>query len=145
MKKESQPVRLNILLADDDIDDCFFFKRALKDIPILNDLAIVNDGEELMLYLHEPLNTLPDIIFLDLSMPRKTGIECLNEINESEKFKGIDVVIFSTSFGRDIEYEQRLINMLSNMGARDFIRKPGDIDVLRTIIQDSLIRVGKTK
>ena len=126
---------LNILLADDDTDDCLFFKKALKELQLNTNLTTVNDGEQLMEYLSENLNQLPDVLFLDLSMPRKTGFECLVEITENENYKGIYIVMFSTSFRPDPIYEQDMINRLLKLGAHNFIRKPGDFDQLKKIIQ----------
>ena len=129
---------LNILLADDDLDDCFFFKKALNELPIETNLTIVHDGEELMNYLSDNSDKLPDLLFLDLSMPRKTGIECLSEIKENEKFKKLRVVVFTTSFVRDIDFEQSLINTLSSIGAEKYIRKPSDFEMLKKIISEEL-------
>src|SRR5450759_3766148 len=93
--------QLNILLADDDTDDCFFFDKALRETPIATHLTIVHDGEQLMDYLSKNSEHLPDVLFLDLSMPRKTGFECLSEIKENKKLKDLPVVMFSTSFPQD--------------------------------------------
>ncbi len=130
---------LKILLADDDIDDCFFFDKALKEIPIASFLTTVNDGEQLMDYLTENIEHPPDILFLDLSMPRKTGFECLIEIKENEKLKNISVVVFTTSFGRGLDFEQSLINTLTKIGALEYIRKPSDFEELKNIIHNALI------
>ena len=129
---------LHILLADDDIDDRSFFDKALREIPIANHLTTVNDGEQLMNYLIENSEHLPDVLFLDLSMPRKTGFECLSEIKENEKLKDLPVIIFSTSFPRDINYEQGLIDLLYQIGAQEYIRKPSQFSQFKTIIQQSL-------
>jgi CheY-like chemotaxis protein len=129
---------LNILLADDDTDDKFFFEKALKEIPILTNLITVNNGEELMDYLATNSEYLPDVIFLDLSMPRKTGYECLIEIKEDEKLKNIPVVMFSTSFTHGIDLEQSLMTTRSKMGAQNYIRKPSDFEKLKQVIQDAL-------
>jgi len=133
--------RINILLADDDPDDCSFFEKALKDIPVATHFKNVNNGEVLMDYLIENPEHLPDVLFLDLSMPRKTGFECLIEIKEDKRFKAIPVVMFSTSFTRGIELEQSLMNTLSKMGALDYIRKPGDFEQLKHVIHQALIKV----
>jgi CheY-like chemotaxis protein len=129
---------LNILLADDDTDDRFFFEKALKEIPILTNLITVNNGEELMNYLTTNTKHLPDVVFLDLSMPRKTGYECLIEIKEDEKLKNIPVVMFSTSFTHGIDLEQSLMTTLSKMGAQNYIRKPSDFEKLKQVIQAAL-------
>ena len=69
--------QLNVLLADDDPDDRLFFGMAMKTVPISSILSTVDNGEELMLYLSKNIKQLPDVIFLDLNMPRKNGRECL--------------------------------------------------------------------
>ena len=75
--------QLNILLADDDLDDCLFFKEALEGMPVNTHLTAVHDGEQLMQLLANEKIKLPDILFLDLNMPRKNGFECLTEIKQN--------------------------------------------------------------
>ena len=135
--------QVNILLADDDADDCFFFEKALKEIPVKTNLTIVRDGEQLMNYLLENISSHreTDIIFLDLSMPRKTGFECLQEIKENIRLKDIHVVMLSTSYPRDIEYEQSMIKTLNELGADKFIRKPGDYAQIKDLIHNELIKL----
>ena len=135
--------QLNILLADDDSDDCFFFEKALKEIPIKTNLTIVHDGEQLMNYLLENSSSQggTDIIFLDLSMPRKTGFECLQEIKENDRLKDIHVVMLSTSYPRDMTYEQSMIKTLNGIGAANFIRKPGDYAQIKDLIHNELTKV----
>jgi CheY-like chemotaxis protein len=130
--------RLQILLADDDKDDCFLFAEALRELPFFTNLNTVHDGEQLMNYLYKGLQQLPDIIFLDLSMPRKNGFECLSEIKHSDKLKDIFVIMFSTSFPSNMHYEQDMINLLYKIGAEDYIRKPADFRELKQIIYDTL-------
>ena len=60
---------LNIVLADDDTDDCLFFKEALGELIISTNLITVHDGEELMQLLTNETTKLPQILFLDLNMP----------------------------------------------------------------------------
>ena len=67
--------QMNVLLADDDIDDQNFFKKALEVVPLNTNLTIVADGEELMTYLFENSERLPHVLFLDINMPRKNGFE----------------------------------------------------------------------
>lgn len=141
MKINQQPVPLNILLADDDMDDRFFFDKALKEIPIASQLSTVNNGEQLMEYLIENSGQLPDVLFLDLSMPRKTGFECLAEIKENEKLKELTVIMFTTSFTRGFDLEVNLRNTLIRMGAHDYIRKPGVFEELKMVIKQALINL----
>ena len=90
-------VQLHVLLADDDQDDRFFFNKALQALPIRSQLITVKDGEQLMIYLVENSERLPDVLFLDLNMPRKNGIECLSEIKHNQKLKDLPVIIYSTA------------------------------------------------
>jgi CheY-like chemotaxis protein len=119
---------LNILLADDDTDDCLFFKKALEELEFSTHLTIVHDGEQLMNYLSDNSGNLPDILFLDLSMPRKTGLECLTEIMQNKKLKDLTLVILSTSNSKDT------INMVFKTGAHVYIHKPGDFAQLKQVI-----------
>ncbi len=133
--------KLNILLADDDADDRIFFKQALDELSIPTNLTTVNDGEELMNYLSksEPGSNEIDVIFLDINMPRKNGIECLSEIKQNEKLKHIPVVMFSTSNAWDS------INMLFKSGAHVYIHKPSDFSQLKQVIHHALPIAAENK
>lgn len=123
---------LNILLADDDVDDCHFFKEALGFLPQTTALTTVHDGDELMLYLTENTEQLPHVLFLDINMPRKNGFECLSEIKQTSKLKDLPVVMFSTSKAPDE------INILFKTGADVYIRKPGNFAQLVQVINHAL-------
>src|ERR1035437_5559062 len=138
MKPEQQHAPLNILLADDDMDDRSFFEKAMKEVAISTNLTTVNDGEHLMKYLADNSEQLPNILFLDLNMPRKNGFECLVEIRENEKLKDLSVVIFSTSSPQDQSYELGMISNLFKLGARVYIRKPSDFKQLKQTINYAL-------
>ena len=142
MKINQETSPLNILLADDDIDDRIFFEKALKEIPLATTLSMVHNGEQLMEYLAVHADSLPDILFLDLSMPRKTGFECLAEIKENEKLKALTVIMFTTSFTRGFDLEDNLKNTLLRMGATDYIRKPAEFEELKRVIHQALISVA---
>jgi len=137
--KETPP--LKILLADDDTDDCFLFEKALREIPIATHLTTVSNGEELMDYLFKNPTNLPEVLFLDLSMPRKTGHECLNEIKENKKLEAIPIVVFTTSIPSSMGAEVKLSNTMVKLGAQDYVRKPIDFDQLKHLIHQALIRV----
>lgn len=126
------PQNLIIFLADDDRDDCIFFKDALEELPVSAHLTIANDGEQLMQKLIEKINELPHVLFLDLNMPRKNGFECLSEIKHSDKLKQIPVIIFSTSF------EQDVADLLYKNGAHYYIRKPAEFSQLKKVIDQAL-------
>ena len=145
MEANHQRTPLNILLADDDMDDRFLFEKALQEIPVASHLTIVNNGEELMEYLIKNSGQLPDIVFLDLSMPCKTGFECLSEIKENEKLKAVNVVMLTTSFASGIDLEENLRSTLLGMGAQDYIRKPSGFGELKQVIEQALTSVSVKK
>jgi response regulator RpfG family c-di-GMP phosphodiesterase len=116
-------IRLNILLADDDKDDRLFFAEALKQIPIPTRLKMVEDGEKLIDFLSNNKEQLPDIIFLDLNMPRKNGNECLCDIKRDKKLSRIPVIIYSTSLHEDVA------DVLYKNGAHYYLKKCNIIDL----------------
>ena len=122
-----EPIR--ILLADDDEDDRLFFKEAFDEIKINTKVSLVNDGVELMNYLSEDGNPLPHILFLDLNMPRKTGIDCLLEIKRLSHLKDIAIAIYSTS-ASDMDIEETFVQ-----GANVYIKKPSDFNTLKKILE----------
>ncbi len=130
---------LNLLLADDDIDDRFFFKEALEELPISANLTTVNDGVELIELLSSQENLLYDALFLDLNMPKKSGIECLEEIKAMEKLINLRVIIFSTSLDIDV------VNMLYEKGAYYYIRKPSEFEKLKKVIFEAVTLTSQSK
>ncbi len=121
-----------VFLADDDIDDCFLFEDALSEVSIQTRLSTANDGIELMNLLENAVPPPPDVIFLDLNMPRKNGFECLVELKSTNKFKDIPVVIFSTSC------EEGFIDKVYANGADYYLCKPGSFQSLKTAISKVL-------
>ena len=123
---------LHILLADDDIDDCNFFKQALAELKISAELKTVNDGEELMNYLSDNSANLPHVLFLDINMPRKNGFECLSEIKQNIKLKDLPVVVLSTSSSKE------KIEKIFKIGGHVYVHKPNDFGQLKQVIQNAL-------
>lgn len=120
---------LHILLADDDEDDRIFFKEALQDIRVKTKVTLVNDGLQLMNYLNQPGNHLPNVVFLDLNMPVKNGMDCLIEIRKNNKLKDLAIAIYSTSSSEEY-IEEAFVR-----GANIYIRKPDDFSVLKVILE----------
>lgn len=129
---------LNLLLADDDTDDCMFFKDALEEIPVPSSLKTVKDGVELMQHLSS-VPILPDAVFLDLNMPRKNGFDCLTEIKSSSNLNTVPIIIYSTSMDKEV------VDMLYEKGAQHYIRKPGDFLKLKQVIYEALISITNRK
>lgn len=123
---------LNILLADDDTDDCLLFKEAVTTIIPSGNFTAVHDGEQLMQLLGNETAKLPDVLFLDLNMPRKNGFECLTEIKQNKKLKDLPVVILSTSNCTDD------MHILFKTGADIYIRKPSNFDQLVQVIEHAI-------
>ena len=119
---------LYVLLADDDDDDRLFFKDAIEEVKVKTVVNMVNDGVELMDYLNNPDTRLPNLIFLDLNMPRKGGMECLKEIRSNHKLKDLSIAIYSTS-GLEKDIEETFVK-----GANIYIKKPNDFDELKSIL-----------
>ena len=119
---------LHILLADDDDDDRLFFKDAIEEVKVKTVVTMVNDGVELMDYLIKSEMNLPNLVFLDLNMPRKGGMECLKEIRSNHLLKDLSIAIYSTS-GLEKDIEETFIN-----GANIYIKKPNDFEELKKIL-----------
>ena len=119
-----------VLLADDDEDDRLLFVEAFAAIKIKTEVKTVNDGIELINHLSQSLNRLPHILFLDLNMPRKSGLECLMEIKNIDQFKGMAIAIYSTS-ASDQDIEDAFIK-----GANIYIKKPNDFVKLKNLLEE---------
>jgi CheY-like chemotaxis protein len=90
----SIPVLNLIVLADDDRDHALLFERTLASVDPSKRLMVVHDGEELLNLLTQ---VHPEILFLDLKMPCKNGIECLQAIRSTPDLKDLKVVVYSSS------------------------------------------------
>lgn len=119
-----------VVLADDDEDDRLFFTDAFEELKMQTKVDIYKDGVELMKALNQPESMLPNILFLDLNMPMKSGLECLKEIKCNPRFKDISIAIYSTSASEE-DIENTFVN-----GANIYIKKPNDFKVLKKILSD---------
>jgi CheY-like chemotaxis protein len=119
-----------ITLADDDEDDRLFFTEAFSELKINTRVNTVNDGVELMDFLNNEDSVLPNVLFLDLNMPRKNGVECLLEIKQNDRFKDIAIAIYSTSSSEE-HIEETFVN-----GANIYIKKPNDFNLLKKVLSD---------
>ncbi len=134
MSEQRQPVV--ILMADDDPDDREMAREAFAESRLLNDLRFVEDGVELMDYLHrrnqfsDPANApLPGLILLDLNMPRMDGREALDAIKADAALRSIPVVILTTSKA------EADILLSYDLGANSFITKPVKFQELIKVVQ----------
>lgn len=121
---------IHIILADDDEDDRLFFVDAFEELKINTKVKTLNDGVELINYLNQDDVQLPNVLFLDLNMPRKNGLECLEEIKANSKFDDIAIAIYSTSASED-DIENTFVQ-----GANIYIKKPDDFGTLKKILSE---------
>jgi CheY-like chemotaxis protein len=119
--------KLHVLLADDDADDSLLFNEALQQshLPIMFSLA--EDGNKLLNYLEK--EEVPDVLFLDVNMPYKNGIECLTEIRANEKFKKLPIVIYSTT-----NYKVN-IEACFKAGANLYVVKPNSFEEIIKMVK----------
>jgi CheY-like chemotaxis protein len=132
----TQDGSIHILLAEDDPDDRMFTRRAVVESNLSSTFAAVTNGEELMRYLHrdgeydapDPAPR-PDLILLDLNMPRMDGREALREIKSDSDLRRIPVVVLTTS-----EAEQDILQSY-DLGVNAFVTKPVTFDALAEAMQ----------
>lgn len=124
----NQPIQ--VLLADDDADDRLFFRDAFDEIKIKTSVQTVRNGLELMHYLAQPDTVLPHVLFLDLNMPLKSGIECLDEIKKIDYLKDVAIAIYSTS-ASEADIEETFVK-----GANVYIKKPSDFGALKKVLTE---------
>jgi CheY-like chemotaxis protein len=121
---------LRIILTDDDPDDQLFFQAALTATNIACELVIADDADKLMDSLDH--HNTPDLIFMDINMPRKDGLECLTEIRENKRFLEVPVIMLSTSM------QKRFIKIAYELGANKYLVKPYEIEKLTTMLYETL-------
>ena len=118
---------VRLLIVDDDVDDRNFIIAAVKEIDADIECITANDGQQaLEVLMSSP--RLPDLVFLDLRMPRFSGRKCLLEIRKNTRFENLPVIIYTTS--TEIEESQDL----KKMGALHFISKPNNPDEIYYLI-----------
>jgi len=121
---------LRFLIVDDDPDELGLFMEAAARVDARINCSTALDGEDALKQLLAPGAILPDVIFLDLNMPRINGRQCLEEIRKRDDLAGVPVIIYSTtSFHRDREE-------LQSLGAARFITKPSSFEGLCNIIAE---------
>ena len=128
---ENEP--LFILLVDDDEVDRLLFVEIFSELKIETIVETFNNGLELMQFLNEKDALLPHLLFLDLNMPLKGGLQCLKEIRSNEKLKNISVAIYSTS-NNQMDVEETFFN-----GANIYITKPSDFNTLKKVLEKAVI------
>jgi CheY-like chemotaxis protein len=129
--RESKPIE--ILLVEDNAGDARLAREALREAKVRNNLTWLSDGEEALAFMrregkysHAPR---PDLILLDLNLPRKDGREVLTEIKSDDKFKRIPVVILTTS-----QADEDVLRAY-HLNANCYIPKPVDLERFLTVVK----------
>jgi len=125
MSQSTAAEKFSILIADDDADDRELIKAAFEENNFRHNIKFVEDGEELLKYLRrkgsyadEADHPLPQIILLDLNMPKKDGREALKEIKTDNYLKNIPVIVLTTST------EKKDVQRIYELGVNSFVIKP---------------------
>jgi CheY-like chemotaxis protein len=126
------PVKIcSILLVDDDPDDRFFFEEALSWADPSITLHSASDGVE-ALDVCKTESFKPDLIFMDVNMPRMNGINCLAARKAIEKYADTPVIMYSTSN----YYKEECFKV----GAADYIEKPSDFKILSNLLKNITLK-----
>jgi chemotaxis family two-component system response regulator Rcp1 len=124
---------VEILLVDDNIGDVVLSKEALKAVEFPNRVSVVRDGCEALEFLRRTGKfanaSRPDLILLDINMPRKNGCEVLEEVRSDEDLRLIPIVILTSSEAEDD------IRRSYELGANCFVTKPADLDEMVRVVQ----------
>lgn len=133
MKNAKRITPIEILLVEDNPGDVRLTQEALKDSKVLNNMYVTDDGMEAMAFLHHEGKyadaVRPDLILLDLNMPRKNGREVLSEIKSDDELKRIPVVVLTIS-----EADEDVIKSY-NLHANCYITKPIDLNQFIKVVR----------
>jgi CheY-like chemotaxis protein len=124
---------IQILMAEDDEEDQALVQKAFRRARVINHLNFVNDGEELLQYLRREGRfadaPFPDIVLLDLNMPKKDGREALKEIKGDSRLRHVPVVILTTS-----DADEDVLRSY-DLGASSYIQKPVTFEKLVEVVE----------
>ena len=123
---------IRVLLVDDDDDDRADFISVFAGLRMNTSVETLKDGAALMKHLIDESVKLPHILFLDLNMPKKSGLECLIAIKKIDRLKDITIAIYSTSSSQK-DIEDTFVN-----GANIYIKKPAHMTMLKKILMHVL-------
>jgi len=130
-RQEGRPVR--ILLVEDNPADVRLTREAMKEAKVRNELSVAQDGEDALAFLHKQGKHAdakrPDVILLDLNLPRKSGLEVLKEIKEDDELKRIPVVVITSS-----KAEQDIVRTY-NLHANCYVTKPVDLNQFLEVVK----------
>jgi CheY-like chemotaxis protein len=119
----------SIVLAEDNLEHCFFFKKAVKEIDPSIQFSEVHDGDKLIELLER---YLPDLLFLDLTMPCRDGVQCIKELREDRAYDRLPIIVFT------ISSQEPVIQTAYGFGANLYFIKPKNYDLLIASLHEIL-------
>jgi two-component system response regulator len=126
------PKPITILLVEDDAGDVLMTREALADSKVLNDLRVVSDGREAIDYLDrtdDPDSPRPDLILLDLNLPKVDGREVLAYVKGNDRLRRIPVVVLTTS-----QAEEDIVRSY-DLHANAYVTKPVDFEQFMSVVR----------
>ena len=136
MTMNNQKTKMLVLVAEDDLEDQLLIQDAFEESGLQHELRFMNDGEELLAYLYQdgPYTDvakapMPDLLLLDLNMPRRDGREVLSILKADPERRRIPVVVMTTSNAEED------ISKSYDLGVNSYIVKPVSFDGLMDVVQ----------
>ncbi len=129
MMEKPENKTIHVLFVDDDTDEAYLFNEAIEQLGLPVTISKAQDGNDLMKILSSEKEPLPDLVFLDLNMPHKDGVETLKEIRANNRYSDLPVLIFSTS---DIKTHT---DACYQYGANRYIVKPETFDQILAMVK----------
>ncbi|PWG81961.1 response regulator [Pararcticibacter amylolyticus] len=132
MKTLTSIIPIEILLVEDNEGDILLTKEAFEDSALANVLRVVRDGKEAINYVNRENGYedvgLPDLLLLDINLPKKNGHEVLHHVKSTESLKHIPIIMLTTSSS------ERDINLAYNSHANCYITKPAELEDFTSMI-----------
>lgn len=123
------PKKINIALVDDDSDEKFIFQIALNEINIDYSFQYFSTPQDFLDSLKNSKKNYPDIVFIDMHMPLKNGLELVQEMRKNISFDQIKSVIYSNSVSEVV------IQAFKSLGTSDFIIKPPELSEMKAVVK----------
>jgi len=126
----------HILLVDDSDDDIFLVREAFRESGVAHRIDAISDGEQALNFLRDKTAHRPDVVLLDINMPRFSGFDVLEWVQSDPDLREIPIVMLTTS------EQPEDVRRATEGGARDYFRKPVEFSHLRDLACRVLDRWG---
>lgn len=129
--------KIRILIADDDPDDALMLAEGLSEVIGNFEVTNASDGRQCLRLLQDGCN--PDLVFMDVNMPLKDGLECLRDIQQLQVADETPIIMYSTS------QNVQDINAANRLGARFYLVKPTSFSMLKKLLNHTFKMLGKSR